>query len=394
VSNNALHAWLVRPRDPLVFRDGKPFTAVPGARAQSVPFPFPSTVAGAVRTRSGALVGGGVFPKNHQTVIEQVKAYQVVGPFLYSLSGKTLLLPAPNDALLTLVDPSNGEEAHQIVLRPTGRFNEKVMTNLPQDLRLVGPVQPSKAKTHPKAPRFWYWEQFEKWLVAPRPDEKVRLADLGIVQLPMDVRTHVSIQAGTSTAEEGALFQTGGLAFAHAPVHDKFPALVKAEEFALLVQTDADPFKEGVDTLGGERRMVAWEKTTVSLPICPREVREAILTTRQGRLVLATPAAFEKGFLPTWVCSHPSGVKLRIVGVAVGRPVHVSGWDYEKGAPKPTRRLAPAGSVYFFEIAEGDEAAVDRFIDEVWFAPVSDVEQDRRDGFGIALLGTWNEKED
>ena len=45
--------WIIEPRDPLVFGDGKPFSAVPGSRAKSLPFPHPSTVAGAMRTRSG-----------------------------------------------------------------------------------------------------------------------------------------------------------------------------------------------------------------------------------------------------------------------------------------------------------------------------------------------------
>ncbi|MCF6192454.1 MAG: type III-B CRISPR module-associated protein Cmr3, partial [Candidatus Hydrothermae bacterium] len=99
-----------------------------------------------------------------------------------------------------------------------------------------------------------------------------------------------------------------------------------------------------------------------------------------------------KGFLPTWVRQHPTGVRLRIIGAAVGRPVHVSGWDYKERAPKPSRRLAPSGSVYFFEIEEGDDHAVERFIDEVWLTPISDGEQDRRDGFGVALLGVWKEE--
>ncbi|HFE65916.1 MAG TPA: CRISPR-associated protein Cmr3, partial [Chloroflexi bacterium] len=105
-------------------------------------------------------------------------------------------------------------------------------------------------------------------------------------------------------------------------------------------------------------------------------------------------AYFQEGFLPTWVCEqHLSGVKLRIVGAAVGRPVYVSGWDYEERAPKPTRRLAPAGSAYFFEITDGDEAAIERFIEETWLSPISDDEKNRFDGFGVALLGAWNEKE-
>lgn len=397
MSHNTWQTWLIYPHAPLVFRDGRPFTAVPGARAKTLAFPFPSTVAGAVRTRSGAFAHGGIFPKGDAQAIERVKSYRIVGPFLFSVTKKALLLPAPQDALLTSPkSPSDKEkEAFRTVLQPTDRFaRQGVVTNLPQGLQMVAPIQSVKEKPHPKAPRFWYWEPYKDWLIAPRSSQE-GLADLGIGSLPLDVRTHVSIQAATGTAEEGALFQTEGLVFAHAPTRDDYPGLEEVQEFALVLQTDAQNLQPGIDTLGGERRLVSWEKASISLPSCPDEVREAILTTHRGRLVLATPAVFEKGFLPTWIMAeHPSGVKLRIVGAAVGRPEHVSGWDYEKHAPKATRRLAPAGSVYFFEIEEGDEEAVKRFIEEVWFAPISDAEQDRRDGFGIALLGAWNKEED
>jgi len=30
--------------------------------------------------------------------------------------------------------------------------------------------------------------------------------------------------------------------------------------------------------------------------------------------------------------------------------------------------------------------------DATWLAPVSDFEQERRDGFGLAFLGTWEDR--
>ncbi|MCF6192383.1 MAG: type III-B CRISPR module-associated protein Cmr3, partial [Candidatus Hydrothermae bacterium] len=78
--HNALQTWMALPHDSLIFRDGRPFTAVPGARAKTLPFPFPSTIAGAIRTRSGALGHGGLFPID-ENVIEKVKSFPVVGPF-------------------------------------------------------------------------------------------------------------------------------------------------------------------------------------------------------------------------------------------------------------------------------------------------------------------------
>ena len=45
--------WIIEPLDPLIVRDGRPFDPTPGARARSVPFPYPSTTTGGIRTRAG-----------------------------------------------------------------------------------------------------------------------------------------------------------------------------------------------------------------------------------------------------------------------------------------------------------------------------------------------------
>ena len=76
--------WILEPRDPLVFRDGRAFDAVPGARAVSLSFPFPSTIAGAVRTREG-LDHDGRFQAEK---IPHVKRIGIRGPLLVQLHRK------------------------------------------------------------------------------------------------------------------------------------------------------------------------------------------------------------------------------------------------------------------------------------------------------------------
>ena len=103
-----------------------------------------------------------------------------------------------------------------------------------------------------------------------------------------------------------------------------------------------------------------------------------------------TPAWFEHGYLPEWVRSN-YGVKASVEGAIVNRYQTVSGWDYDIQRPKPTRRLAPAGSVYFLKLQGTPEQRQD-FINAVWLKPVSDDAQSRLDGYGIAVLGSWNGK--
>ncbi|MGO7309814.1 type III-B CRISPR module-associated Cmr3 family protein, partial [Rhizobium ruizarguesonis] len=69
----------------------------------------------------------------------------------------------------------------------------------------------------------------------------------------------------------------------------------------------------------------------------------------------------------------------------------VSGWDLKAGRPKPTRRAVPAGSVYFLRLPqEWGEAEVREWITGIWFQNLSDREQDRKDGYGLAALGVWS----
>ena len=112
-------------------------------------------------------------------------------------------------------------------------------------------------------------------------------------------------------------------------------------------------------------------------------------------MALASPAVFDGGWRPRWVQDgKPPGldprddVTLKLVSVCVPRWRPLSGWNFEAGrtGPKAARRMVPAGSVYFFE-ARGATSALAR----LWLRPVSDQEQDRKDGFGLALWGVWSE---
>jgi CRISPR-associated protein Cmr3 len=83
-----------------------------------------------------------------------------------------------------------------------------------------------------------------------------------------------------------------------------------------------------------------------------------------------------------------NGPRLRLVGSTIERWRAVSGWSLaDPRGPKPVRRIVPAGGVYFFDVEDEENAA--GLVDH-WLQSVSDGEQDRRDGFGLAVWGTWH----
>jgi CRISPR-associated protein Cmr3 len=81
--------------------------------------------------------------------------------------------------------------------------------------------------------------------------------------------------------------------------------------------------------------------------------------------------------------------QLKLVGAVVGRWQPISGWSLEAGKRgiKPLRRLAPAGSTFFFEVLDGSNPA--DWASAHWLSSVCDDAQDRRDGFGLAAWGAW-----
>lgn len=390
--------WLIEPRDPVIFRDGRPFNNSPGARATTLPYPFPSTVSGAVRTRSGRMENG----KFDSSQIEALQSQEMRGPLLVQLDSEKKiadwLFPVPADALL-LRPKDTGSQTVQLVPLTVLDTPADTVTDM-VGLKLVGTVSSVKGKPVAQPPAFWRQNQFESWLLAPMANKSLDLAGVSRWGPGTESRVHVSIGAH-QTAEDGALFQTIGLRFTELQHNEDKgpPPLSETKQLALALETTAT-ISAGIDFLGGERRTVHWiaPQPADSLPSCPIKVRETIKATRHCRLILLTPGLFAEGYLPSWIKDGVAGVQIEVVAAAVHRYLTVSGWDYayvdenkRRGRPKPTRRLTPSGTVYFLKLPN-DEAAIDRFIDSIWMQNVSDTKQDRLDGFGLAALGVWDGK--
>lgn len=393
---DTIHPWLIMPRDPVIVRNGRPFGPDPGTRAQSLPFPFPATLAGAVRTRHGEQHGG--FDAAG-AMSATVRALPVRGPFLVQLAeadgAARLLLPAPGDALLL---PASTEHPQlRCWLRPVAiaadaQTDLHALDQPGAPLWHIGMAAPKADKPLANPPTFWWWDAYLQWLLTPG-DGEIDPGALGLRGLIPESRVHVRIDPETGTADEGFLYQTSALEFIRRPCPEPEWRLDGAMTLALLVTTGAD-LDAGLGSLGGERRTVFWQPGDAALlPTCPSEICNQIEETKACRLVLATPGLFAQGLLPQLDWLQIPGLKLTIKGAVASRYDVISGWDYASGQAKPTRRLAPAGTVYYLSLAGSSGEAIDRFIQQLWFQPVSDAAQDRLDGFGIAVLGVWDGKQ-
>jgi CRISPR-associated protein Cmr3 len=394
--------WFVEPRDPLVVRDGRPNEG--RSASGTLSFPFPGTLAGLVRTRLGSDEAGAF--RLHDRLAE-LRAVSIRGPLLAELgatedpaSQSTLYVPAPRDALLT------GEGTQRTVRRlhpipiPSGALVDDALDGLSP----VGLDEAPKDKPSRSPPAFWTWVQLERWLTSPKGGSSAWL-DGAMSALGRESRVHVKI-GETSTAEEGMLFQTTGLRFARMKEEDGLGtsheerSLHDTRDFALRVDVDEGPLRgqhalrSGVGPAAGERRLVRWidGSSAGAFPSAPDPLCEHVMSGAPNvrvRVVLLTPALFSDGWRPSPagpLLAPLEGMTPSLAAAVVPRPETVSGWDFERGRPKRTRRLVSSGSVFWLDLKGSPEART-KWLNRVWMQNVSDQEQDQRDGYGLAVVG-------
>jgi CRISPR-associated protein Cmr3 len=371
--------WTLEPRDPLVVRDGRPNDG--RSESATLPFPYPGTVAGMVRTRIGSDERG-VFDTGQD--LEALRRVAIRGPLLARPDAGILYVPRPHDAIVF------GGAICRLgpIGRPEGAIFDDRLRGSPVGLRDARPSgKPAKA------PAWWPWDLFARWLAEPAGIEgQDAVGALGdcLGALPVEARAHVKLTE-TWTADEGKLFEVRGLRFS---TDRREPH--RREPLALAVDVDAAgrTLRAGIAPGGGERRLVRWEPApALLLPPLPGGVRAALEASAprvRVRVVLLTPAIFAAGSTPgggpQQLLGPRCGIKPEPVAACVPRPETISGWDFEKQRPKRTRRVVPAGSVYWLDLEGAPEDRV-RWAEEVMMSNVSDVPQDRHDGFGLAAVG-------
>ncbi len=393
--------WLIEPHDSLIVRDGRPFNATAGSRAKSLDFPFPSTLIGSVRTRIGLSKNNNNWQKFDDDLIDEILQIEMFGALLAEIKENDSLeffAPTPADSLYIKTEDETDKNLFPLVPL-SENYLSNVNDNLDIELRLLGiekdkdnPNKEVKGKPNSEV-KFWHWNKFEEWLIKTE-SQKIESEKLGIGGLISDQRTHVRIfdeeekKKGKDgywrkANSEGGLFQTRGLEFT---TKDR-------KRLVLVLQVDykkefEQKLESGLFPLGGERRIVRWTQGNFDFENRFADLRKKITVKidesknkRYCRLILLTPAYFEKGFLP-----DETKLGAKVKAVAVNRSQVISGWDFKLRRPKPTRRLTPAGTVYFLEIS-GD---VDEFINKTWFKNIGDCDQTKLDGFGLAVLGNWD----
>lgn len=381
----------ISSRDPLVARDGRPFGAGQGNRMRSSGWLYPSVVAGSFRTTLAKAADRGFDPATQDELLK----IDVAG--VLPLAGSELYLPAPNDCVI-------GEEVGVRRAKPMP-MTQGEGADWPVRALLPVMIDTDKDFKPESGPAFWPMSRVVEWLIGKTVQPR---CDFLAAPLP-DLRDHVSLDSDTGAAQEGLLFTTAGIGVRALPRYgcpqrpirpmgsprqDCFLDIELSARVEKVPQWGEEPLsKLSVwHPLGGERRLAHWRTAKDQTAWeCHADVIGALRKTNQITMTLATPAIFRHGWKPDWLDDQMSGSptkdgpRLTLVGVCIERWRAVSGWSYKSGGPKPIRRIVPAGGVYFFESDSNDNSGLANH----WLRSVSDGEQERRDGFGLAVWGTW-----
>lgn len=392
----------IRALDSLLFRDGRPFAAEPGAlTARSLPIPPPNTIAGFLRTLIGERKG----LDWEYIARERIYSEPVVhGPL--PMLDEEFVLPAPADALVL---PGEAEDAPPRVIRLSPELDSLQKgegCDLPEYHYGMRPLIPPTNEKLASGYSFWRWADLEMWLLDETPSALARIAPPSV-----ESRAHVGIDPVSGIADEGMLYTVEYRAYEQLEERD---GQLSHSEWSLVarVRTEWNGDIAGVGALGGERRLAYVEPYSRWLN-CPETLKTRLRNAQYVRMYLATPAIFECGWKPGWIRKvngdgeprlegSPPGlpeVTLQLVAAAVPRRVAVSGWSLRTTSfgPKPVNWCAPAGSIYFFKVLKGDAALL---AEKYWLEPVSDGKEQngrsengdraREAGFGLALWGVWN----
>lgn len=393
VATATREALFIEPLDVLILRGNKLF-GDPGSFGEALVPPWPSVVAGAIRS---ALLA-------HKKVDLQLFARgQVRDPELGTREEPGSFRMTDFHLTRRLADgqiePLYAPPA-DLVIRRTGNGTLECVQLEPKELP-AGILSSAATKRHAvlpererTKPESGHWLTHEGWLAYLKGNnldvnsQLVRSSDLW----GLDTRVGVGLDPAKRSAAEGKLFTVQAVA-----IRKQYHNTGYGYDVGFLAKVEgAQVPDELMLRFGGDGRAARASRVT-ALPPEP-DLIEQIVQARRCRLILTSPGIFRGGWLPTGATRNDTsetrfdlhGVRARLVCAAVPRFEVVSGWDLARWQPKPAQRAAPAGSVYWLELDEGvtAEALRNLVVSGLWGDPCEDPAR-RAEGFNRFTWGLW-----
>lgn len=376
--------------DTWLFRDAAPFDAGMNHVAHSLFPPLPSVYAGVLNAAALRPTCG--IDSGDADRVKSVGRRMRLGWNGVTVDGR-FLFPMPLDGY---IEPNEGLLERELV------YAGDSSSLLPFSLA-CHPVSGKKETVLPDG-GYLYDSNLSVYISgSERPVPYVPLRDY----FRREVQLGICIDRQSGVAENHKLYQKEMIR----------PENCKERRCSLAVEATGVEIPDGVVVkVGGEGKTgdIHCMDTVLDIPPAPELFKE-----KYFKLYFATPAIFAKGWLPSWINEKDlrgsfafkgRHVCVRLLGAAVGRPVAVGGFGYEKasigekkGYPRKMRYAVPAGSVYFFELLDGRPEDVERLFHKKCLSEYRegfDFEYNNWNrmrycdrGFGYCLVGKISEKQ-
>ncbi|MCB1776038.1 MAG: type III-B CRISPR module-associated protein Cmr3 [Candidatus Competibacteraceae bacterium] len=388
----------LEPLDVLFLRGNKLFDGA-GAYGAALMPPWPSLAAGALRSRMLADHGADLAAFARSNSLTDSRLAESLGtpnqPGHFRIAGFTLArrvgdaiepcFPLPADVVVTNQDLSDASYLEPITVSGALRFSA------------VFPALPILRTEKSAKPINGLWLNGIGWK-AYLNGERLTCAHL----LPSsdlwqtDPRLGIALNGSRGTVQTGMLYTADAVALRR----KGWDAALGREyhDAGLFVSVDgADGLipQDGLLRLGGDGRGATIVPCSASLA---KPDWSRIEGEKRFRLILATPGLFEHGWrLPgldvEGIWHGPAGCIARLSAASVNRAEVVSGWDltgHKGGSPKKAFRVAPTGSVYWFEDFQGKAEDLGKLAAEGFWAISDYPDRGRRaEGFNNVFIAAW-----
>ncbi len=355
--NARMNDLFLEPLDVLYLRGNKLFGAA-GDHGESLMPPWPSLAAGAIRSR---LMAEG-------ETLESLASFQLTR---FGLARQTnhgeaeALWPLPADVIVTQDDKSSPAKlTAPTYLRPTAPPAGIASSH-------ALPLLPALCADQPGKPVRGLWLNkagIAAWLAGQpiRPAHLLRSSELW----KTDNRLGIALDPSTRSAADGKIYTTETV------------ALCQGVGFMARSTGHRRTLANGdLVRLGGDGR--AAKVSIVSAPL-PATDWARIESEGRFRLILTSPGIFPAGW-------QPEGIPATLLAASVSRAETISGWDLFTGKPKPAQRIAPTGSVYWYECHDklADLATLKSVVDNGLL--ITDPAR-RAEGFNHCQIAPWTEE--
>lgn len=356
----------IAPLDTLFFRDGKPFEKGENTWADGTVIPNPTVLYGALRT-AFATENDITFQELAEGKALDKGNFKIQG--IYFRIGGDNLLPLPLDLVEYNKEPSIKDaekEKKRYEVKPLSIERTEIVSSK-QSIKNYFLVSKDKGVQV---------EELENGLIVTTELAKYLKGELESTiayKLNDHVKNEPKIGIGrendTKVSEDANLFRVD---------------MKRGDEFQIGVTLYVDEkYNYGeLVRLGGETKMVQLYK-----PRRPMKIHANQIDFSNGyfKVYFSTPAILDDG-TPATLLESLIGRKPTLISSAVGKTLHIGGFDMAKKKPKPMYKCVPAGSVFYYK-TDSDIS----LLNDKQGTSLSDKLSEQ--GFGVCYFGTWNIKE-